>query len=84
MKNIKEIFLIEGIKDADDNDLIILSDSDEIPDLSKINLIKSKTKYVAFSQIMFMYKLNLKNLSEKTGLVRKYQKKRHNDFSKIT
>ena len=69
-------FLIEGIKDADDNDLIILSDSDEIPDLSKINLIKSKTKYVAFSQIMFMYKLNLKNLSEKNWIGSKISKKK--------
>ena len=57
-------FLINGIKKANDNDLIILSDSDEIPDLEKLNQIKSKTKYTAFSQMMFMYKLNLQNLNE--------------------
>ena len=56
--------LIEGIKDADSNDLIILSDSDEIPDLSKINQINPKTKFTAFSQMMFMYKLNLQNIDE--------------------
>ena len=33
--------LIEGIKDASPDDLIILSDSDEIPDLSKLSLIKA-------------------------------------------
>ena len=49
---------------ADDNDLIILSDSDEIPDLKKINQIKPNTKFTAFSQKMFMYKLNLQNLNE--------------------
>ncbi len=53
-----------GLKKASDNDLIILSDSDEIPDLTKLNRIKAKTKYTAFSQMMFMYKLNLQNLDE--------------------
>jgi len=56
--------LINGIKDADSDDLIILSDSDEIPDLTKLNQIKIKSKFIAFSQMMFMYKLNLQNLSE--------------------
>ena len=56
--------ILSGLIDADDNDLIILSDSDEIPDLKKINTIKSSTKFTAFSQKMFMYKLNLHNLNE--------------------
>ena len=56
--------LIEGIKDASPDDLIILSDSDEIPDLSKLSLIKNSKKFIAFSQKMFMYKLNLQNLKE--------------------
>jgi hypothetical protein len=41
-----------------------LSDSDEIPDLTKLNQIKKNTKFIAFSQMMFMYKLNLQNLNE--------------------
>ena len=56
--------LINGLKNANDNDLIILSDSDEIPDLTKLKQIKSKTKFTAFSQKMFMYKINLQNLEE--------------------
>ena len=56
--------LSDGFVNADDNDLIILSDSDEIPDLTKLNQIKSNTKFTAFSQMMFMYKLNLQNLNE--------------------
>ena len=56
--------LSEGFVDANDNDLIILSDLDEIPDLSKLDQIKKKTKFTVFSQKMFMYKLNLQNLNE--------------------
>ncbi len=56
--------IINGLKKANDNDLIILSDSDEIPDLKKVNQIKKNTKFTAFSQKMFMYKLNLQNMNE--------------------
>ena len=59
--------LIEGIKRASSEDLIILSDSDEIPDLSKLSHIKSN-KFIAFSQKMFMYKLNLQILMKVIGL----------------
>ena len=60
--------LIEGIKDARLDDLIILSDSDEIPDMTKLNQIKTGSKFIAFSQMMFMYKLNLQNLYEKNWI----------------
>ena len=53
-----------GLETANDDDLIILSDSDEIPDLTKLNQIKKNSKFIAFSQMMFMYKLNLQNLNE--------------------
>ena len=56
--------IVNGIQKASDNDLIILSDSDEIPDLSKLNQVKKDAKFIAFSQMMFMYKLNLQNLNE--------------------
>ena len=55
--------IMKGIKNADDNDLIILSDVDEIPNLNKLNEFDKK-KYAVFSQKMFMYKLNLLNLME--------------------
>ena len=54
--------IMKGLKNANDNDLIILSDADEIPDLNKLNEFKSK--YAVFSQKMCMYKLNLLNLKE--------------------
>ena len=46
--------LINGIQDASPEDLVILSDSDEIPDLTKLNDIKKNKKFIAFSQKMFM------------------------------
>ena len=57
-------YIVNGIKEASDDDLIIVSDSDEIPDLKKLNQVKKKSRYIAFSQAMFMYKLNLQNLNE--------------------
>ena len=55
--------LIKGLANASDNDLVILSDVDEIPDLNKLKEF-DKNKYAVFSQKMFMYKLNLLNLRE--------------------
>ena len=68
--------LIEGIQDAQPNDLIILSDSDEIPDLTKLKDINEKKKYIAFSQKMFMYKLNLQNLEESGWIGSRITKKK--------
>ena len=68
--------LIKGIKDAKDSDFIILSDSDEIPDLSKIDQIEKNKKYIAFSQKMFMYKLNLQNINESNWIGRESLKKK--------
>ena len=66
--------LIEGLKNASNEDLIILSDSDEIPDLTKLSEIDSKKKYIAFCQKMFMYKLNLQNLNESNWIGSKITK----------
>ncbi len=70
-------YLLEGIKDASPEDLIILSDSDEIPDLSKISEINKNKKFIAFSQKMFMYKLNLQNLNESNWIGSKITKKKY-------
>ena len=69
--------LSECLVSANDNDLIILSDSDEIPDLSKLNQIKKNTKFTAFSQKMFMYKLNLQNLDESNWIGSKISLKKN-------
>ena len=48
--------LIEGLADANDNDLILSSDLDEIPNLDKF---KYKNKITLFEQSVFYYKFNL-------------------------
>ena len=52
--------IVEGIKEANDEDLILISDVDEIPNLSKIDLKKINQKIILFKQDMFYYKFNLK------------------------
>ena len=69
--------LIKGIEDASSDDLIILSDSDEIPDLTKLNEIKDNKKIIAFSQKMFMYKINLQNIDESNWIGSKITKKKN-------
>jgi len=49
----------EGIFDADEDDLIIVSDIDEIPNLENIDFKKINNKLIFFKQKMFYYKLNL-------------------------
>ncbi len=51
--------LFKGIKDAEEDDLILISDLDEIPDLNKLNLSKINNNIIIFEQKMFYYKLNL-------------------------
>ena len=69
--------LIKGIEDASSEDLIILSDSDEIPDLTKLNEINNNKKFIAFSQKMFMYKMNLQNIDESDWIGTKITKKKN-------
>ena len=52
-------YVIKGLDDADDTDLILLSDLDEIPSLKTIDLKNIKTKIIIFDQIMCYYKFNL-------------------------
>ena len=69
--------LIKGIKDASPDDLIILSDSDEIPDLRKLKHMNNNKRFIAFSQKMFMYKLNLQNLEESNWIGSKIAKRKN-------
>ena len=49
----------EGLYDANENDIIIISDLDEIPDLRNFNIKTVNNNIIAFSQFRSMYKLNL-------------------------
>ena len=53
-------FISEGIKEANNEDLILVSDVDEIPNLSNIDLKTVSQKIICFKQDMFYYKFNLK------------------------
>ena len=60
LKRIKQQYNIlkNGIQDADDNDLIILSDCDEIPNLENVKNMKLE-KITIFKQLLFYYKFDL-------------------------
>ncbi len=51
--------LARGLKKALDDDLIIISDLDEIPNLSKVDIKNIGNEIILFNQKMFYYKLNL-------------------------
>lgn len=64
MNSIKRIeqsydFMIKGIEDASEDDLIVLSDNDEIPNFKSNQFKKSNKDIFIFKQLFFYYKFNL-------------------------
>ena len=53
-------FISKGLERANEKDLILISDVDEIPNLEKINWNTLKNQILLFKQDMFYYKLNLR------------------------
>ncbi len=53
-------YIVNGLNKADPEDIILISDVDEIPNLEKIKLENLKEKILMFQQDMFYYKFNLK------------------------
>ncbi len=51
--------LIDGLADAEPNDLILVSDCDEIPNLKNMNFETLKNQIILFKQKIFYYKFNL-------------------------
>ena len=51
--------LKKGLQNLENDDLIIISDLDEIPNLNSLNFNEIKDNIVIFRQKMFYYKLNL-------------------------
>ena len=58
-ENLQRDMILDGLKDADKNDWIIISDLDEIPNLENLNFSNIKNKIIFFKQKVFYYKLNL-------------------------
>ncbi len=52
-------FIAEGLKNADNNDIVMISDVDEIPKLDDINFSNIQERIILFKQDMFYYKFNL-------------------------
>ena len=59
-ENLQRNQIMDGLIEADQNDWILISDLDEIPNLKEINLKEIKNKLVFFKQQMMYYKFNLK------------------------
>lgn len=64
-ENLQRNQIMDGLKEAKQDDWIIISDLDEIPNLEKINFQEIKNKLVFFNQHMMYYKFNLKLENQK-------------------
>ena len=53
-------FILNGLNKANDDDIILISDVDEIPNLENFSKEKFNQKIALFKQDMFYYKFNLK------------------------
>ena len=69
--------LSRGYKNCSDEDLIMISDIDEIPDPKKISEFKIHNKYGCFMQKNFQSKLNLLNITDKYWMGTKICQKRY-------
>jgi beta-1,4-mannosyl-glycoprotein beta-1,4-N-acetylglucosaminyltransferase len=59
-ENLQRNQIQKGLSEAGNEDWIIISDLDEIPNLSEINLKNTKDNLIFFKQHMMYYKFNLK------------------------
>ena len=60
-ENFQRNCILRGIKHAEENDLILISDLDEIPNPKKISEFNISKRYAVFEQKHFYYKLNLQS-----------------------
>jgi len=58
-ENFQRNCINRGLSKARDDDLILISDLDEIPNPKKIKQFKKKMRFAVFKQLHFYYKLNL-------------------------
>tara|TARA_Y100000591_G_scaffold244229_1_gene215142 strand:+ start:1192 stop:2004 length:813 start_codon:yes stop_codon:yes gene_type:complete len=60
-ENFQRNCISRGIKNAEENDLIIISDLDEIPNPLVFSKFNKRMKYAVFKQMHFYYKFNLQS-----------------------
>jgi len=58
-ENYQRNYLYHGLEQANSEDIILISDLDEIPNLEKINFHTIKNRLIFFKQKIFYYKFNL-------------------------
>ena len=61
-ENFQRNYISKALENLNDDDYIIISDADEIPNLKNLKNIE-KAKYTAFKQFNYCYKINMKNLT---------------------
>ena len=69
--------LAKGFYNCDENDLIMISDIDEIPNPKKLSDFKIENKYACFMQKNFQSKLNLMNMTDKYWMGTKICQKKY-------
>ena len=57
-ENAQRNHIIEGLTNANENDLILISDVDEIPNFNSLDLSKINNQIIIFEQEIFYYKFN--------------------------
>ena len=60
-ENFQRNSIMRGLSQSSENDLILISDLDEIPDPKKIKYFNKKMRYAVFQQKHFYYKFNLQS-----------------------
>ena len=60
-ENFQRNSIMRGLSQSSENDLILISDLDEIPDPKKIEYFDKKMRYAVFQQKHFYYKFNLQS-----------------------
>lgn len=59
LENFQRNQILKGLNLANDEDLIMVSDLDEIPNLTSVDFKKYKSEIIIFRQFFFHYRLNL-------------------------
>ena len=59
-ENSQRNWIMKGLKNVNDNDIIMISDVDEIPNLNLINFKNQTSKIIVFEQSFFYYKFDLR------------------------
>ena len=75
-ENYQRNYIAQCLNGLSDEDLVIISDIDEIPNLKTINQF-DENKYSVFEQKMFYYKFNLLNINQPLWHGSKLCKKKH-------